>query len=152
MQRFGLGQFAQYTREEGNAVQHYYMLHFILMILDRNEFGLPFQQIRPVQNYVEVEYLSVMRDHSSWTRGGAHTNKLAGPLPDRPKTSAVLAASLAVYVVFHVLAPRTKLLHTDEVRHVCFRLVRIPRILGGRKIVTRSLFEFAGKMSFRGLI
>jgi len=65
-----------------------------------------------------------------------------------------LAASEAVYVAFHVLALRTKLLHTDEVGHVSFRLVLIPRILGGLKIVkyVQYLVCIRRNTSFRVLI
>ena len=42
-----------------------------------------------------------------WPKGGACTDKLASPIPDRPKTSAVSNATLAVSAVFHVIAPST---------------------------------------------
>jgi len=47
-------------------------------------------------------------------RGGAHTDTLAGPLRVLEKRVPLLTASLAVYVTFHLLIPRTKLLNTDE--------------------------------------
>jgi len=48
---------------------------------------------------------------SSWTRGDAHTDKLAGPLQGRPKTSAVSCRIASSLHRLNVLAPRTQVVH-----------------------------------------
>ena len=57
-----------------------------------------------------------------WTRGGDITYNLSGPLQDRPTTIAVICPIARSLRAFQVLAPRTKLLQTHEILHVCFRL------------------------------
>ena len=61
-------------------------------------------------------------------------DNFSGPGAGHPQRVPSLTASQAVYVALHVLAPRPTL-NTDEVRYVCFSLVRIPFILGGLKVV-----------------
>jgi len=63
-----------------------------------------------------------------------------------------LSESLTIYISFHVLTPRTELMETDEMRHMIFRLVGIPLIVVGLKIIkyVENLVRISRQKSFRG--
>ena len=54
-----------------------------------------------------------------------------------------IPASFTMYTtVFHVLKHFTKLLHAEEIRHMCFCCVGISLILGGLKIIKYIKYIF----------
>ena len=86
---------------------------------------------------MEDECLGVKRDRYNLIGSGEGPAHIIWEVPYRILPARVISftASKAVSIVFHTLAPQTKLLLADEVRYVYFRLVRIPRILVSHEIV-----------------
>ena len=86
---------------------------------------------------MQIECFGIVRDRQNFTGTGAGFTKLSQQIPYRiiPKRMPP-AASFTIYTnVVHELTPRTKLLHANEIRYMCFCRVRIRLNLRGLKII-----------------
>ena len=106
---------------------------------------------------MQIEWFSVVLECHNFIGPGAGFTRISKQVHYRviPNRVPPIATSFTIYTdVFHELTPRTKLLHADEFRHICFCRVRIPLNLGGLKIIKyiSTLFALASKTSLSGLI